>query len=410
MDKAQEVWEVLRKVKEIVLPIFVSHALSNEIICEHPEIKRTVSALQKDWTEFQSLVQNIEADPAAQTSRMLVSARNSHTFSLEAMQRCGALHELQERVINGLRSLGSTLVRRIEEIENLNFWEEFDAFSDIYKKICDYSFSILMVDASTVSPSLQKPLLEADFRIYRHIVECDEITGKKTEAEKKWIKPAAYPWLKQLFGNCLFSIQEYLSTYRFVFMCITEQKRILEKIKKQHQNRCDLLASLNREFAKGSQLDAYVVEYKSLSSEDKICYHEQAIRRRRQSIEFVVREHKRTLSEINTLNWTVGKDAKNIANIKQSDDRKETISVKRLFFLFEDIEGSLKKIEHSLISYNKMASGTKKTAICEAKLFSTKALDFRYKWIEGDLTSLGEDLKLLYNASHLIYKNYLNRE
>ncbi|KAI5181253.1 hypothetical protein NEOKW01_1472 [Nematocida sp. AWRm80] len=411
MKTIEEVKKTLAEINQQIFPIFLSHTSILNLEPEHNLIKEIIHSLEMLWnTYFQTSnrieeeCQKIKKDPDNMYLMGITEGIDIEESLKKVNSALEGLLQTSEQIKKLIKQLGSLLATKIEKIEQLDFLVKYQGFESIHTEISDLSCIILATNIDKLAPLQKKALIQSEYKMYQCLLLCKKILQQKRTLQAEWIETTRYSQIKRLYTSCLFNIMEYLITYKIVYKTIIEQTSLIEGLEHAIETCTEFITSVNDVIFPKNMLKKGMSGYISSSIEQKIIHHETSIQRRKYNIEIILKDHKNTMAEIDHLNWKVGKEAKNIVNMEKITKDKADISIKRLFFLFEDLGKTLKKIEQTVAQYSKLVSNSKKLPYTKSRLFTIKSLDFNYLIVEGDLLSLKEDLQVIYEATNKIYR------
>lgn len=388
------------QLKEQILPIFVSHFLSLEVEEEHEPVRQQLAQLKSLWGAFLDTSEKLEK---LFSQELVVGGDRRENCRLLSIH-VQAIKKVADKIKREVRELGDALVEKILQLQMRSFPQKYRQFDEAYREVCELAFGLLFVDASGLTGEQAQHLGAAEFKLYRCLASCEKLQERKAAQEKEWIPLVKFPQLKFLFKNCLFSIFEYAISYKLISRRLAEQTKLLAGLEFSQELCRETAQDLQKTL--GPLVEAHLVRYNGFPAEKKIRHHELSISRRQRAIGAVLAKQKALMGEINSLNWKVGREAKNVINMEKACADKGDLSIKQLFFLFEDIEKNLKKAEAALYTYTRLVGAVRKAPPSEAKLFSIKSLDFRHLLLAGDLKLFEGDLLVLYTASKNIYTSH----
>lgn len=376
--------ENLEKGKQELTPVFVSYKSTLEFHPEHAHIKAAIIELSSLWNSYIELFRELEN---TSDSELTYSIIEDHFVKISC--------KLQE--------MGMVLYILLDTLESLEFQKKFQEFESFQEKLCNTACLILYINKKVLTKDLLESLGEVEFSLYRCLTLGQKIRKKKTSLESSWIQPKKYEILKYLYRYCKYNLREYLKIYKIATQTIEEQKSVVFEIERAHQMYLDFLKDTTNDFLPGNLIDTYTKNYHELFLEDKIQHHEISISQRRSAIERIIREHKSIINEVDMINWSVGREAKNIINMEKTVEGRGDFSMKKLFLLFESAANRLKEYELILSRYAKLVSASKRLDTSPCRLVQIKSLDFNYLIVEGHLKTLKADVDILYSASKEIY-------
>ncbi|KAI5190327.1 hypothetical protein NECID01_0919 [Nematocida sp. AWRm77] len=391
--------ETLFRLRERILPIFVSHMETLDVGEVREPTRHKLEEAQLQWNRFMEEDGRLENMLGAE----VFPGKNIFSSEEEIAAQVREIRKIASKIQTGVRMLGEDLVKKIAAIQSLCFYQKYSQFDDMYHAVCEFAFGILFINPNELSVEMSNYIDTAAFKLYKCLSGCEKMQDKKVALEKKWIPSSKFAHLKSLFKNCLFSIFEYTMTYKLITKETTEQNSLLRGMEFFREMCEEVVCSLQPVI--GSVVEVHFAKYNEYSMDKKILHHEISIMRKRQHVDEVLKKSKAIITEINSLNWSVGREAKNVINMEKACGDQRDLSIKRLFFLFEEIEKNLKKIEGTVYTYSKLVSSVKKAPLSDSKLFSIKSLDFRHTLLEGDLKSFESNLYIIYQTSKTIYSS-----
>ncbi|KAI5185097.1 hypothetical protein NEHOM01_0602 [Nematocida homosporus] len=396
--------EVLEESKVVVYPVFISYVQRSGLVEEHAPIKTTIEALDDLWNRFQEEESKIATYLAAEG---IYEPEQAYVEQEKIMPVVRALQKITELIKEHIRSLGASIAQKIAMVEESVLARRYAEFVKMHNTLYNTAFSVLSVARNVLSVDLMMKIGKIEGNLYSALTLCEKVARSKKELEQKWLPFDRLALLKSLYSHSYFSLAEYLLSYRNVAGTISDQTKILEMLEMALAEGGVLLRTLEVDLGVGTTFHDSIVAYQTYNLETQILHHERSISLRRKAIDKCLMEHTSIMGEIDNLNWKVGKEAKNIVNMEKSLlTNKGDVSIKRLFFLFEDLQKNIKKIENTLVMYTKLVGTSKRAPISDTRLFSIKSLDFKYLIVEGDILGLKADLYSLHQATKEIYSSH----
>ncbi|KAI5168044.1 hypothetical protein NEIRO03_2373 [Nematocida sp. AWRm78] len=376
---------ILEKQKQELTPVFASYESKLEFFPENGHIKASVIELNCLWNNYLALWEELQKNEG---ERELV---------------CNSLQNHFTQISCKISEIGGILFALIDELESIQFQRKFAEFNKMQEKICMTACSILSLNRKSLTVDLLGSLSDVEYSLYKCLTEGQKVSKTKSIQQTNWIDPKQYGILKYLYRFCKYSIKDYLTVHKIVTQSMHQQRSVLFTIHMVQQMYTSFVKETTNHFMPGNLIDTHTNIYNELSIEEKIHHHESSIARRRATIDIIIEYHKRIIHDVDTINWNVGKEAKNIVNMEKSIHGKSDLSMKKLFSLFESASVKLKEYEVTLFKYAKLTMASKKSDSYNSRLIQIKALDFNYLIIEGRLKELKGDVHLLYTASKEIY-------
>ncbi|KAI5137132.1 hypothetical protein NEAUS06_2121 [Nematocida ausubeli] len=377
--------KTLQKQRQELTPVFALYEGKMEASFEDTHVKESVSDLISLWNNYLRLWDEMQRE---QNENKDISARLQTYF---------------EQITCKLSELGEVLFTLLDELELVQFMQKYNDFEKVQEKICISACSIMALNRKALTSDLLVSLGQVEYTLYKCLTEGQKIAGLKGIHEQGWIDPKQYGILKYLYRYCKYSLKDYLHMYKLVTVTIHQQKNVIFNMETVQQMYSSFVRETISHFMPGNLMDTHYNIYNELVIEEKIQHHEFSISQRRTGIDMIIEYLKRIIHEVDIINWSVGKEAKNIINMEKSVHGKSDLSMKKLFSLFEGACTKLKEYEAMLFKYSKLTVASKKSSSFPNRLVQIKALDFNYLVIEGHLKELKNDVHLLYTASKEIY-------